>query len=88
MRNLGREMGMVDDKALFGLGSKIEVIGQDEEPMFKAEWTGPEIVAYQKGSSGIPVGATTILLADAMFIGVLGLGLGLGAALIKRIWTE
>lgn len=77
------------DKNIVGdLGSKIEVIGVDDEPMFKAEWTGPEIVAYQKGNSGIPVGATTILLADAMFIGVMGLGLGLGAALIKRIWTE
>ncbi len=77
-----------DKNIVGGLGSKIEVIGLDNEPMFKAEWTGPEIIAYQTGDSGIPVGETTLILADAMFLGVLALGFGLGGALIKRVWTE
>ena len=91
MRNFGREFGMVDN-SLLGLGSAIKVIkadpGEEEQDLFVAEWTGPQIVAYQRSDSGIPVGETTILLADALFIGVMGLGVGLGAALIKRIWTE
>lgn len=91
MRNFGHEFGLVDN-SLLGLGSAIKVIkadpGEPEEDLFVAEWTGPQITAYQRSDSGIPVGATTVMLADALFIGVMGLGMGLGVALIKRLWTE
>jgi len=87
MRSLGQEMGMVDDGVL-GLGSKIELRDENNESLFLAEWTGPEIIAHQRGGTGYQIGQNTLLLADVVFVGVVGLGLGLGAALIKRIWTE
>ena len=66
------------------LGSKVQVI-DDSGPVFTAEWTGPEIIAVQRGNSEMNVGATALAMSDIVFSGIMVLGLGLGGALIHRL---
>lgn len=66
------------------LGSKIQVV-DDSGPVFTAEWTGPEIVAVQRGNTNLDFGPTALAMSDLVFSGIMVLGLGLGGALIWRL---
>ena len=66
------------------LDSKI-VINDSDGEIFKAEWTGPEIVANQRGNTPINVGNQALFMTDIVFSGIIVLGMSLGGALIYRI---